>query len=303
MLTVPRARPVAAATSPAVIAPPSASCASTRLLVSPGAARGAGSGALRPREAALPALAAPPAAGDPLGRLAGAARREGLLGGAGALGGEELPRGSRARSVRRSLSTSPRSWSRRSWISLRKRSINGRNSLLDYGPAILVELRPDRSDGSVQLPATRAHPSREYVVRVPNTPDEPAQHARPHQRLPHPQGAVRRGQSVSRGRRADELFVTLTTRRTIPRSGWAAAAWSPSASDPSKLGRAMTPLKTRILLADDHALVRRRLRLVLFLDVEPDLEVVAEAAGGARRSSSPSRPRSTWRSSTSRCRG
>ena len=35
----------------------------------------------------------------------------------------------------------------------------------------------------------------------------------------------------------------------------------------------------RILLADDHALVRRGLRLIL--DGEPDLEVVAEAADGA----------------------
>jgi DNA-binding NarL/FixJ family response regulator len=41
----------------------------------------------------------------------------------------------------------------------------------------------------------------------------------------------------------------------------------------------MTPLKTRILLADDHALVRRGLRLLL--DAEPDLEVVAEAGDGA----------------------
>ena len=41
----------------------------------------------------------------------------------------------------------------------------------------------------------------------------------------------------------------------------------------------MTPLKTRILLADDHALVRRGLKLVL--DAEPDLEVVAEAGDGA----------------------
>jgi DNA-binding NarL/FixJ family response regulator len=39
------------------------------------------------------------------------------------------------------------------------------------------------------------------------------------------------------------------------------------------------PLKTRILLADDHAIVRRGLRLIL--DAEPDLEVVAEAADGA----------------------
>jgi DNA-binding NarL/FixJ family response regulator len=39
------------------------------------------------------------------------------------------------------------------------------------------------------------------------------------------------------------------------------------------------PLRTRILLADDHAVVRRGLRLVL--DAEPDLEVVAEAGDGA----------------------
>ncbi len=41
----------------------------------------------------------------------------------------------------------------------------------------------------------------------------------------------------------------------------------------------MTPLKARILLADDHAVVRHGLRLVL--DEQPDLEVVAEAADGA----------------------
>jgi DNA-binding NarL/FixJ family response regulator len=39
------------------------------------------------------------------------------------------------------------------------------------------------------------------------------------------------------------------------------------------------PLTTRILLADDHAVVRRGLRLVL--DSEPDLAVVAEAGNGA----------------------
>jgi DNA-binding NarL/FixJ family response regulator len=38
------------------------------------------------------------------------------------------------------------------------------------------------------------------------------------------------------------------------------------------------PLVTRILLADDHAMVRRGLRLVL--DAEADLKVVAEAADG-----------------------
>lgn len=41
----------------------------------------------------------------------------------------------------------------------------------------------------------------------------------------------------------------------------------------------MTPLKTRILLADDHAVVRHGLRMVL--DAQPDLEVVAEAGDGA----------------------
>lgn len=38
-------------------------------------------------------------------------------------------------------------------------------------------------------------------------------------------------------------------------------------------------MTTRILLADDHALVRRGVRMIL--DAEPDLEVVAEAGDGA----------------------
>jgi DNA-binding NarL/FixJ family response regulator len=40
-----------------------------------------------------------------------------------------------------------------------------------------------------------------------------------------------------------------------------------------------TPLKTRVLLADDHAVVRSGLRAVL--DSEADIEVVAEAADGS----------------------
>src|SRR5580658_8571404 len=40
----------------------------------------------------------------------------------------------------------------------------------------------------------------------------------------------------------------------------------------------VTPLKTRVLLADDHAVVRSGLRAVL--DAEPDIEVVAEAQDG-----------------------
>ena len=39
------------------------------------------------------------------------------------------------------------------------------------------------------------------------------------------------------------------------------------------------PLKTRILLADDHVLVRHGLRMVL--NAAPDLEVSAEAGDGA----------------------
>ncbi|HEY2650533.1 MAG TPA: response regulator transcription factor [Solirubrobacteraceae bacterium] len=39
-----------------------------------------------------------------------------------------------------------------------------------------------------------------------------------------------------------------------------------------------TPLRTRVLLADDHAVVRSGLRSVL--DAEPDIEVVAEAEDG-----------------------
>ena len=40
----------------------------------------------------------------------------------------------------------------------------------------------------------------------------------------------------------------------------------------------MTPLKTRILIADDHPIVIRGLRIVL--NAQPDLEVVAEATDG-----------------------
>jgi DNA-binding NarL/FixJ family response regulator len=40
-----------------------------------------------------------------------------------------------------------------------------------------------------------------------------------------------------------------------------------------------TPLKTRVLLADDHAMVRSGLRMVL--NSQPDIEVVAEAGDGA----------------------
>jgi DNA-binding NarL/FixJ family response regulator len=42
----------------------------------------------------------------------------------------------------------------------------------------------------------------------------------------------------------------------------------------------VTSLRTRILLADDHTLVRSGVRRIL--DDEPDLEVVAEAGDGAQ---------------------
>ncbi|MCC7127526.1 MAG: response regulator, partial [Microbacteriaceae bacterium] len=41
----------------------------------------------------------------------------------------------------------------------------------------------------------------------------------------------------------------------------------------------MATAKTRILLADDHALVRRGLRMIL--DAERDFEVVTEVSNGA----------------------
>ena len=41
----------------------------------------------------------------------------------------------------------------------------------------------------------------------------------------------------------------------------------------------MIPLKTRIMLADDHAVVRNGLRMVL--EAQPDLDVVAEVGDGA----------------------
>ena len=57
----------------------------------------------------------------------------------------------------------------------------------------------------------------------------------------------------------------------------------------------------RVLIADDHGIVRSGLRMLI--ERQPDMEVVAEAEDGVRRSS---RPRSTARRSpcsTSRCRG
>ena len=59
------------------------------------------------------------------------------------------------------------------------------------------------------------------------------------------------------------------------------------------------PAPIRVLLADDHTLVRRGVRLIL--DGEPDLTVVAEAGDGAEASPGPGTRPSTWPSWTSPC--
>lgn len=74
-------------------------------------------------------------------------------------------------------------------------------------------------------------------------------------------GAAGRHRSTSRCARPERKQVTMPT--------------SPSIAMPSRGATA----PTRILLADDHALVRRGVRLIL--DGEPDLTVVAEAGDGA----------------------
>ena len=65
--------------------------------------------------------------------------------------------------------------------------------------------------------------------------------------------------------------------------------------------RVMVPLVTRILLADDHTLVREGLRMVL--DAQPDLQVVAEAGDGPEAIAWRCARTSTSRSSTWRCPG
>ena len=62
----------------------------------------------------------------------------------------------------------------------------------------------------------------------------------------------------------------------------------------------MTPLKTNILIADDHPIVLNGLRTVL--NAQPDLVVVAEATDGEQAVERALSRTSIWRSSTSRCR-
>ena len=57
----------------------------------------------------------------------------------------------------------------------------------------------------------------------------------------------------------------------------------------------------RVLIADDHGVVRGGLRLLL--DRQADMEVVGEASDGAEAVEPRRSPRApTWRSSTSPCR-
>ncbi|GAA4363064.1 hypothetical protein GCM10023088_05480 [Actinomadura verrucosospora] len=56
----------------------------------------------------------------------------------------------------------------------------------------------------------------------------------------------------------------------------------------------------RVLLVDDQALIRGGFRALL--EIEDDIEVVAEAADGERGSRSPPSTGPTSPSSTSRCR-
>ena len=62
----------------------------------------------------------------------------------------------------------------------------------------------------------------------------------------------------------------------------------------------MTSQPARLLLADDHALVRSGLRMIL--DAEPDFQVVAEAANGYEALQALEHTPGTLPSSTSPCR-
>ena len=84
------------------------------------------------------------------------------------------------------------------------------------------------------------------------------------------------GDSVRRGRRPRRHARARAARRRAtgrppPRGGRDRGAARGA-------DRMTVPLRTRILVADDHTVVRRGLRMVL--DAEPDLSVVAEASDG-----------------------
>ena len=59
--------------------------------------------------------------------------------------------------------------------------------------------------------------------------------------------------------------------------------------------------KLRVLLADDHAVVREGLRSLI--NAQPDLEVVGEASDGLSACHRPGNSRRTWWSWMFPCRG
>ena len=73
---------------------------------------------------------------------------------------------------------------------------------------------------------------------------------------------------------------TESGRRRGESLEWSGAAEVTGAEAPGQgLDSPMTPLKTRILFADDHAVARDGLRMLL--NAKPDLRVVAQAGDGA----------------------
>jgi CheY-like chemotaxis protein/anti-sigma regulatory factor (Ser/Thr protein kinase) len=76
------------------------------------------------------------------------------------------------------------------------------------------------------------------------------------------------------------LMMPLTVRATSPDHSLSreAPAVAPPAVSPAKEGRRRTPKRIRVLLVDDHAMVRQGLRSVL--DTYADMEVVGEAWNG-----------------------
>ncbi len=127
-----------------------------------------------------------------------------------------------------------------------------------HARATRLDLSLRRTPGGVELRI------RDDGRGLGDAPEGPARHARTRSAdrrggLPRP-GPAGRYRSPARRTRTERKPVTM------PTSPSTAASSGPAAP-------------TRILLADDHALVRRGVRLIL--DGEPDLTVVAEAGDGA----------------------
>ena len=88
--------------------------------------------------------------------------------------------------------------------------------------------------------------------------------------------------------------------RALLVGGHLAVFSAPGAGTTIELTMADAGAGMRILIADDHGIVRGGLRLLI--DRQPDMEVVAEAATASRRSSGALARGPTCACSTSRCR-